>query len=342
LGRHEEAEAAYREAARLDPADVDIHVGLGTALSSLGRMEEAGAAYREALRVTPANAAACNSLGNTLFSLGRHEEAEAAYREAARLDPADVDARTSLGSVLAYLGRFAEGESAYREARGLDPGNAEVYNGLGYVLACLGRFAEAEAAYRQAQRLDSDLVNAHNGIGRLYLKLLGQIDEAAVALREALRLDPHYPSAHANLGSLSVITGELDEARSSFLEATQSAPAKHAFSELVLGALETDTIPPAGEEHFEAALAALAEPVQPTFLTPFERAEIKALALTALNRPQEATATLRKALTIRSKADVFQPHHYALFNTPKITPLIDVWQEIIAQDPAAVGPWGSM
>jgi hypothetical protein len=101
---------------------------------------------------------------------------------------------------------------------------------------------------------------------------------------------------------------------------------------------------PAAEEHFTAALTALDQPLQPTYLTPFERAEIRALAMAALDRGQEATAILERAVSERSGADVFQRQHYELFSasglTPGINALIAIWRDIIASDNSAVGPWG--
>jgi Flp pilus assembly protein TadD len=342
LGRHAEAEAAYREALRLDPENAVYHCDLGNALFRLGRYDEAAAAYREAARLDPSNADAHNSLGKALAWLGRYAEAEAAYREALRLDPSNADAHDSLGRALAWLDRYAEAEAAYREALRLDPSNADVHDDLGTALTLLGRYAEAEAAYHEAAQLDPSNADTCNSLGRLYLTLLGRIDEAEAALREALRLDPNHASAHANLGSLYVVTGELDAARSSFLQATQSGPAKHAFSELMLGALDRSTDPSAAEGHFTAALATLDQPLQQ--VAPFERAEIRALAMAALDRGQEATAVFEGAVSKRSGRDVFRRQHYELFSTSGLTTGIDaliaIWRDIIASDNSAAGPWG--
>jgi len=174
--------------------------------------------------------------------------------------------------------------------------------------------------------------------------LPGRLDEAAAALREALRLDPGYANAHANLGSLYIITGEPDAARSCFLKAAQSGPAKHAFAELMLGALERSTDPSAAAGHFTATLAALDYPNHPVIWTPFERAEIQALALAALGRTQEVTTVFERAVPHRSAADVYQRQRYELFTTPTPPPciyaLIEIWRNIIATDPTAA-PYGA-
>ncbi len=345
LGRHDEAETAYREAARLDSGNATYHNNLATTLSGQAKHDAAEAAYREALRLDSGNADVHDNLGSMLFEVGRHDEAETSYREAVRLDPDNAGYRSNLGGVLAYLGRYDETEAAYRDALRLDPGSADAYNGLGYALVCLGRYAEAEAAYHEAARLNPGFTNPHSSLGRLYLKILGRVDDAEEALREALRLDPGNESAHASLGSLGVIAGDLDAARSSFLQATQSAPAKHAFSELMLGALDCDADPSGAAEHFTAALAVLAALGQPTFMTPFERAEIQALAMAALGRGQAAAEVLERAVSKRSGADVFQRQHYELFGrsglAANIRALTGIWRDIIARDESAAGPWGA-
>lgn len=48
-GKSEEAAAAYAEAVRLDPADVDSQIRLGLVLRDLGRDEEANRAFLAAL-----------------------------------------------------------------------------------------------------------------------------------------------------------------------------------------------------------------------------------------------------------------------------------------------------
>ena len=50
-GRYAEAVEAYREAARLDPGDIDVQVRLGMVLRVLGRDEEANEAFRLALHI---------------------------------------------------------------------------------------------------------------------------------------------------------------------------------------------------------------------------------------------------------------------------------------------------
>jgi len=149
-----DAENAYREAIRLNPANADAHCGLGVVLYDTGRHAEAEAAWREAIRLNPANVDAHNRLGGVLHDALRYAEAEAAWREAIRLNPANADAHNNLGVVLHDTRRDPEAEAAWREAIRLNPAHSWAYNNLGVLLHGTDRYAEAEAAYREAIRLD--------------------------------------------------------------------------------------------------------------------------------------------------------------------------------------------
>ena len=73
----------------------------GNRLFSEYRYADAEAAYREAIRLDPGNADAHNDLGYLLVIVDRRLDAEAAYREAIRLNPAHAEARDNLDRLLA-------------------------------------------------------------------------------------------------------------------------------------------------------------------------------------------------------------------------------------------------
>ena len=66
------------------------HLRLGDVLGAQERLPDAEKAYREAIRLDPADAHASFRLGSLLERQGRLAEAEVACREAIRLDPNDV------------------------------------------------------------------------------------------------------------------------------------------------------------------------------------------------------------------------------------------------------------
>jgi Flp pilus assembly protein TadD/tRNA A-37 threonylcarbamoyl transferase component Bud32 len=191
-GRHKKAEAAFRQAIRLNPDYYTAHGNLGNALFNQGRHKEAEAAYRQAIRLKPNDPKGHNNLGGALDSQGRHKEAETAYREAIRLKPDFPRAHHNLGLALNYQGRYKEAEGAFRESIRLKPDHAEAHYHLGLMLSRQGRHTEAEAAYRQALHLRPDYPEAHCNLGGA-LRDQGRFSEALQSLRRGHALGSARP-----------------------------------------------------------------------------------------------------------------------------------------------------
>jgi Tfp pilus assembly protein PilF len=81
------AEAAFRDAIRLDHARPEAHLRLGWVLLHLDRNLEAGTAFQSAIRLESDVASAHEGLGLVLSKEKRHAAAEAEFREAVRLEP---------------------------------------------------------------------------------------------------------------------------------------------------------------------------------------------------------------------------------------------------------------
>jgi tetratricopeptide (TPR) repeat protein len=192
------AEAAGREAIRLDPTFVWSHRGLAVTLRARGDLAGAEGAAREIIRLRPTSGLGYIELGHVLWERKDLAGAEAAYREAIRLSPKDGWAHISLGDLLYEQKDLASAEAAYREAIRVRPTLAGAHNGLGNVLRDRNDLAGAEAAYREAIRLDPKLINARGPLGWL-LWQKGDLDGAVAEFKEVLRLVPKDAYALANL-----------------------------------------------------------------------------------------------------------------------------------------------
>jgi tetratricopeptide (TPR) repeat protein len=111
--------------------------------------QAAEAAYREALKLQPDRGATFNSLGYLLLREKRHDEALVAFRRYVELSPGDANAHDSLGEGLLAAGKVVEAEASYRRAVEVDPSFAPSVWGLAGCLDRLGRSAEAAAQYRR-------------------------------------------------------------------------------------------------------------------------------------------------------------------------------------------------
>lgn len=198
----EDALAAFRQAAWLNPEEADYHYILGDALLRAGRLAEAATAFEEATWRAPTEAQYQLALGAALHSLNKDAEAASAFREAVRLAPGDPRARGGLGASLATLGQLAEGTRELRQAVALAPAAADAHFNLGLALAASGQAEDAVDALRRAAALAPSDASARVELGSS-LHDLGRHAEAHSAFGEALLFDsrcldarPHLRAAH--------------------------------------------------------------------------------------------------------------------------------------------------
>ena len=126
----------------------------GTCCSDKGDLAGAEAAFREAIRLDPTLARAQLGLGVLLWHKQDLAGAEAAFREAIRLDPTVANTQLCLGLVLGDKQDLAGAEAAYREAIRIDPKYALAHTVLGLVLEEMGSLEGAVTEYREALRID--------------------------------------------------------------------------------------------------------------------------------------------------------------------------------------------
>lgn len=143
------AEAAGGPAATL----AAFFAALGLSFHQAGRLADAEAAYRDALRLDPRTAEPHNNLAGLCLAQGRAAEAEAHYRQALALEPRLTAALGNLVILLRRGARLGEAEAACRGALQAAPGSAEVRLHLGRVLEEQGRTEAARAAYGEAHAL---------------------------------------------------------------------------------------------------------------------------------------------------------------------------------------------
>ena len=126
------AEAALREAVRLEPRDARSWANLGVLYAQSGRLAEAAEALRSAVVADPGDARLHDNLGLVLQALGRTEEAIAAYEAARTARPALASPRIRLAALLVERGEKARALALLDEAAGLeiDPQDAAALEDL--------------------------------------------------------------------------------------------------------------------------------------------------------------------------------------------------------------------
>ena len=136
------ADAAYKRALELEPANADVVRGAAVLAATLGRFDEAIALDRRAIELDPLRVAAHANLGLRAYYAGRWEEAEAAFRKALELNPQYPVAHMHLGRI--YLAQSKPEEALAEMQKEPEP----LWRGYGLALAyhAAGKKKEADAA----------------------------------------------------------------------------------------------------------------------------------------------------------------------------------------------------
>jgi len=140
LGEPVKAEAAYRDAVRIEPEAVPPRINLAEMLYQQGRTEESGKEFQAAVEADPANGVAHEALARFYVRQKQYDKGLAELQQAAQLMPAHAATQYFLGVALNSMKRFDEALPALQKAHELDPANPEYLIGLATVCRDAGRF----------------------------------------------------------------------------------------------------------------------------------------------------------------------------------------------------------
>ena len=119
--RWAEAEAAYKQASKLETNNAVLHTKLAIALSAQQKHDEAEAQHRKAVSFEPNKPLWHYNLGVALSRTGKIVEAEAELREAVRLDPKNVQYQGTLKQVSDSLAANSPAPTDAKPGGGVDP-----------------------------------------------------------------------------------------------------------------------------------------------------------------------------------------------------------------------------
>ncbi len=193
-----QAEAAAREALRLDETLAEAHLALAL-VKLYYRWETAGAkeALERALELNPNLVDAHRHYGYSLLIFERPDEAVAHVKRVAELDPLTPIHSAELGEIYALVGRYEEARAEARKSLELNPDLPHGWWVMGFAYAAQGMYEEAIAAYRTLETLRPGYRLA---LASTYA-MAGRRDEALRQLAGFGRASPFFlVSLHAALG----------------------------------------------------------------------------------------------------------------------------------------------
>ena len=244
-----------------------------------GRLDEALREFNAALKLKPEYDAAWLLRGHALRRLGDFDGALQSFAQALKFNRESEEGWMGLASVLHDLSRYKEEVEAYDELVRLRPRFVEAWINKGAALHAMNDFSGALVCYEKVLALRPEHAAAWNNKGAALLRL-GRDDAAETSFEEALHFNPDFYDAMVNRVFLSQKRGR--------------------HGETVLWADRALRLREAGWLWYLKGLSHMGLLESTLAMSAFERA----LALDP--NLKEAKAGLRRAKTLREKADFYR------------------------------------
>ncbi len=131
---------------------------------------------------------------------------------------ADAHALIATYGIVEPTSAMLAAEKAAETAIALNPTLAEPFTCLAFVRGYEWKWRKAEELYRQSIALNPGYATAHHWYASDYLVKLGRVEEATSELDQAIALDPLSSIKLEGRAYLSMVAGNLDDARRRFEE----------------------------------------------------------------------------------------------------------------------------
>lgn len=186
-GQDAEARGFLEEAVRLDPRLEDAHYLLGTLTERLGDVEAAIRHLDAALALRPDMEVASRDLCRVLFHRGDYDRARQVAAQGLRLNPQSADLLFYLGNLHLHAKAYEPAIACYEKALSIQPDYAAVLSNLGKACMEQGRVEAAVAHYRKALQIDADAIAVEAMSCLLFARSYQAGDTPQAYLEEARR-----------------------------------------------------------------------------------------------------------------------------------------------------------
>ena len=198
--RPEEAVAAYRHVATLQPKDPEPHLAAGALLERQSQFAEGLEEFKQAAALDPSSSDAYIGMANVYMRGRQFLEAEDILRKLVKLRSDDAGAHMQLGRVLASSGKNDEAISELEAALKLSPDDISVKRDLAEVYSEAGKFDLAETQYRSLLSSAPNDAELHAGLGKAYLKQ-HKYPQAEQEFIAAVQLKPDFAAVYGDLAN---------------------------------------------------------------------------------------------------------------------------------------------
>lgn len=233
----EVAESCYRNAARLDPVDLQWPYLLGFLYQDSGRLQLAMAEYETVLRKDAEHSLATLRLAQVRIERMEFDAARTLLEKIIDQEELEATVHAALGRIALASEEYARAAEHYQKALTLQPAANRLHTPLVLVFRHLGEIDKAREHAALVGQIKVTLVDpllrevgSRSVSSEMYLTTAaqaikaGRLGLAEQAYRGAIALNPDNPRAHLNLAVVLADRGAYDEAERAAREALRLDP----------------------------------------------------------------------------------------------------------------------
>ncbi len=264
LGKHKEAEEAFRKLLAADAGRVAARHGLARVLEARGDLIAARDEHVKILQVSNAHfaanlavargkastgpslsdeiqkvlqqygkmaspselAAAWCTIGDSALADGKSDEADTSYKQAATFDPGSTRASNGLAAALLAQDRITEALGKLIEAKKSERADATTHILLAQASLATGRPTEARAEIQVAKEQAPRDPRVPLWLGRIERSTEGPgaTDKAVAAFQAGIQLDPRCVDNYVDLADLYAHVGKREQALATLKQADEQVP----------------------------------------------------------------------------------------------------------------------
>jgi tetratricopeptide (TPR) repeat protein len=223
MGKPAAAEKRYADLKTIAANDPQAYRALGNFYASSDQREKAIVEFRSLLTAHPKDSSVKSQLVETLLDLNRIGEAAPLNREIVIANPADPRGLESEGRILLSQGQYEKAKTALEGSVKADPNSAKSHYFLGLAQRLAGLPDLAKASFSRALELQPKLAQASAALASLTLKS-GNRDEALRLAESARRTNPNLPSAYFAGAQALMAKGDARQAEAALQDTLQRDP----------------------------------------------------------------------------------------------------------------------
>ena len=205
---------SFATAIKLEPKDVNAHLGLGASYAASKMPKKALSELNEAVRLAPDNPVPYLAIGNLHREQKEFDQSVTAYDAALKIDPRFLDAIMAKGDLLAGLGKLEDAKRSYQSITELHPNHPVAYNNLAWIAAeQKSQLADAVTWAKKAVALAPSVPQFKDTLGWVY-RANGDLALANETLAAALSEAQNNATIAYHLGVVLHEQGKSADARS--------------------------------------------------------------------------------------------------------------------------------